>query len=138
MSAEEYLQRIEKIKTMIHNKQIEVSEWKDKAKGNTGQAEGERVQSSGDKQKMANAVNTYADIEKEIEVLQAELNAIIKTIERLPAKQYDVLHKFYFQGMSISCIAEEKNKSRHWAYGHYKKALKGVENILKEGQHGWT
>lgn len=136
MSAEEYLQRIEKIKIMIHNKQIEVSEWKDKAKGNTGQAEGERVQSSGDKQKMANAVNTYADIEKEIEDLKAELNAIIKTIEQLPAKQYDVLHKFYFQGISMACIAEENNKSRYWAYGQYKKALKGIENILEGGQHG--
>lgn len=136
MKAEEYLQQVEKKQRMIDNKRIEVAKWKDKAEGNTGQAEGERVQSSGDKQKMANAVNTYTDLEKEIDALQAEVDAVIKTIEQLPTKQYDLLHKRYVQGIPLKAIAMEKKKSTSWVYGLHKKALFGVESILKGGQHG--
>lgn len=82
---------------LITNKQIEVDQWKIIASSSSANSEGERVQSSGNQQKMADAVARYVDI-------QAEINAdidrlvdlkreIISVIEQLDAISYDILHK---------------------------------------------
>lgn len=99
MKAKDFLLQIKKLDKLIENKLIEKEQWKAIAKGITVKADGERVQSSGSKQKMADAVGKYVDIDAEIDRYIDELvdkkNDIISVIEQLPVHEYDLLHKMY-------------------------------------------
>lgn len=144
MKAKEYLHQVEKLDNMIHNKQIEVEQWRYIAMGSGSFAEGERVQSSGNQQKMADAVARYIDIETQI---NADIDRyidikqqVISTIEQLPANEYDLLHKMYIGIMEDSCtryltldeVADIKNKSYSWATTLHGRALASVQKILDE------
>lgn len=132
MKAREYLEQYIKWEKAIQNKRAEVAKWKTKASKTTGDTEGERVKASGSKQKMADAVNEYADIETEIQALEEGQRAIIKTIEQLPAIKYDILHKYYIQDISLKEICYKAGKSYSWGTTNHKKALKDVQKILDE------
>ena len=112
MDAKEYLKQVEKLDLRIKNKLIEQQQWKDIALGITANMEGERVQSSGAKSKMADAVGRCVDVEAEIDSLIDLLidtkKEVIQTIESLDsATEYNVLH------MSIEILPRRaiKNKS---------------------------
>ena len=66
MRAKDYLNQISKIDRLIENKIAEMDQWKAIATGTTSYSEGDRVQSSGSKEKMADAVARYLDMENEI------------------------------------------------------------------------
>ena len=87
MDAKSFLQQVEMLDAKITNKQIERQQWKDIALGITASIGGERVQSSGSQQKMADAVIKCVDMESEIDNLIDEFihtkKEIIETIERL-------------------------------------------------------
>ena len=100
MDAKTFLKQLRKIDKMIVNKEIEIEQWKAIAEGTTAQMGGERVQSSGSQDKMANAVCKYTIIEQEVKKHRDELIAVkqdvISVIESLEnAMEYDVLHKMY-------------------------------------------
>ena len=136
MNAKEYLLQIQKLDRLIENKLMEVAHWKSVATGTTVCAEGDRVQSSGSKQKMADAVCRYlhmedeinADIDRLVDIKQD----IIKTIEQLPVKEYDLLHKIYVQGMEMYEAAVEMDKSYRWATSVHGRALANVQKVLDE------
>lgn len=134
MKAKEYLQQAEAMNTVINNKMAEKAQWKDIALGITSHSEGERVQASGSKQKMADAISKCVDIEAEIDRLIDRLidlkREIISTIEQLNATEYDVLHKRYIQGMQFDEIGAAKNKSKSWATTVHGRALQNVQKIL--------
>ena len=56
MEAKEFMRQPEKLDVRIRNKLIERQQWREMALGITANMEGERVQSSGTKTKMAYAV----------------------------------------------------------------------------------
>lgn len=135
MKAKDYLMQVEKLDLIIHNKMIEVDQWKAIATGTTASSsDGERVQSSGSQQKMADAVHKYIEIEEEINSYIDNLidtkKEIISTIEMLPAIEYDLLHKMYIQYMNIDEVAEALNKTYSWATTVHGRALKHVQDIL--------
>lgn len=134
MKSKEYLLQIRKLDTMINNKQTEVDHWKAVAEGTGAWSDGERVQSSGNKQKMASAVDRYVDIQAEItddiDKLIRLKREVIKTIEPLPEKEYDVLHKFYVQGMTFEDIADFHERSYSWATSVHGRALANLQKIL--------
>lgn len=136
MKAQEYLKQYKKQETIIANCWAEVARWKDIALSITGNTEGERVQSSGSKQKMADAVVEYSDIEAENkqEIAEArEIQREIKeTIKRLKEAEFDVLHKVYIQGMEYKEVAASKNKSVSWATSVHGNALTSLQQILDE------
>lgn len=136
MNAKDYLKQLRKLDIMIQNKLAEKEQWKGVALGITAQMGGERVQSSGSKQKMADAVNRYVDIEREIdEYIDKLIDAkkdVINVIERLDATHYDVLHKRYIQGMSYDEIGYVCGQSKSWATTTHGHALKNVQKILDE------
>lgn len=112
--AKEYLQRIEDIDIRIKNKSIEKADhealkW-DIATSITANMSGERVQSSGSKHKMADAiddkVNYAQNIDKQIAKLETEKQEIISTIELLPKDEYDILHKAYVQYKKYATLKE--------------------------------
>lgn len=134
MKAKEYLKQISKIEKMITNKQIEIEQWKSMALGTSAPILSERVQLSGSQQKMADAINTYADIEVEI---QKDINRlfkvkqdIISTIEQLPEIEYDLLHKVYVQFSSFYDVAQELDKTYSWVTTTHGRALKYIQDII--------
>lgn len=134
--AQEYLDQIEKLNAMIENKTVEVEQWRDVALGMTSHSEGERVQSSGSQQKMADAINRVVDLQAEINALIDKMidtkQEIIRTIELLNATEYDVLHKRYIQGMTFDEIGVAKRKSKSWATTVHGRALQNLNLILDE------
>lgn len=132
--AKEFLSQIKKWDVMIDNKLKEVEQWKAIATRTTAQMGSERVQSSGSQQKMADAVGTYIDIQKEIlknvDRLRKSRKEVIDVIERLNATEYDVLHKRYVQGFTYKEIGTSCGKTEGWATTIHGRALQNVEKIL--------
>lgn len=139
MKSKDYLKQIEKLDTLIQNKLAEKGRWKDIALGITTSTEGERVQSSGSQQKMADAINRCIDIEREIDSFVDGMvdlkKEIIQTIEQLNPTEYDVLHKRYIQNMTFDEIAEAKRKSKSWATTVHGRALQSVQRILDDREN---
>lgn len=134
MKAKDYLQQISKLDKMIQNKMIEKEQWKDMATSTTASSDGERVQSSGSQQKMADAVCKYVAIEAEINSQIDKLielkKDVISTIEQLPSTEYDLLHIVYIQFKSFEEAAEIYKKTYSWATTVHGRALKHVQDIL--------
>lgn len=136
MRAKDYMMQVIRLDTMIDNKMVEISHWRSIATGITVASEGERVQSSGRKDKMAEAVTKYLsieeDINRDIDKLVEAKQDIIKTIESLPVEEYDVLHKRYIQRMELIEIAEAAKRSYSWATWIHGRGLADVQKILNE------
>lgn len=131
--------QVEKLDKLIQNKIIEKDQWYSIAVGVTTSGESERVQSSGNQQKMANAVEKYVDLEKEID---AEIDRlidlkkdVINVIESLNSAEYDVLHKRYIQSLPFAEIAADRKISYSQATTIHGRALESVQAIL-DGRNG--
>lgn len=139
MKAKDYLMQVEKLDTIIRNKLVEKAQWMDISLGVTSQLGGEKVQSSGNQQKMANAIERCIDMEAEINALIDRLidtkKDIIETIEQLNATEYDVLHKRYIQHLSYFDIAAIKDRDYNWVTTVHGRALKSVQRILDEREY---
>lgn len=140
MDAKQFLRQLKKLDKMIENKLAEKARWKAIATGTTAQMGGEKVQSSGSQQKMADAVCRYVDIEKEIDeqidILIDTRQDVISVIEKLKTTEYDILHKMYVQYMSLYDVADIYNKSYSWATTVHGRALKNVQAILDQRKGG--
>ena len=135
MKAQEFLRQVRKLDLQITNKLIEKQQWKDIALGITANMDGERVQSSGGKSKMANAVEKCVDMEAEIDGLVDKLidvkKEVIHAIEQLDSPtEYDVLHRRYIQFLSLQDIADHYRKDYGWATTTHGRALKSLQEIL--------
>ena len=135
MRAIEFLEQIEKIDAMIANKLEEIEQWKALAMSTTAPINGDRVQSSGSQQKMADATIRYVTIEEDlktdIERLKKARRDIVEVIEQLPVKQYDVLHKIYIQGLTFQQIADIQGTTKSTVNNMKKKAVRNVQAILE-------
>lgn len=136
MKAKEYLKQIHKLEKMIENKMIEREQWFSIATGTSSVMCGERVQTSGNKQKMADSIGNYIDIENEIikyiNDLVKKRDDVISTIEQLDVTEYDVLHRIYVQNQNIDDVSEAYDKTYSWATTLHGRALKHVQNIIDE------
>jgi DNA-directed RNA polymerase specialized sigma24 family protein len=136
VNARELLERIEKIDTMIENKNIEKILFKDSISCTASSFGGEKVQSSRNIHKMEDNIVKYLDFELDIDSsiaqLREERKEIISLIEQLPTAYYDVLHKLYVQRLSFKEIAFKCKKSESWATTVHGRALKALQKILDE------
>lgn len=135
MKAKEYLQQVKKIDKLIENKLIEKEQWFAIATGTTASSEdGDRVQSSGSQQKMADAVCKMIEIQEEInnliDMYIDTKQGVINTIEQLPADEYDVLHKIYIQGKNMRQTAAACDKSYDWVKIVHKQGMRDVQMFL--------
>jgi hypothetical protein len=134
MRAKDFLLQIEKLTAMIRNKQIEVRQLKDMAESTTADMAGERVQSTGNPQRFADAIGRYVDLEAElnhdIDALVAKKKEVIGVIEQLNATEYDVLHRIYVQGQTLQEVASAKDRTYSWATTTHGQALKSVQRII--------
>lgn len=136
MNAKEYLKQIEKLNRQIENKMIEREQWRSIAHNVSSNWGGERVQSSGNPDKMSNAIVNYLEIENEINACIAALiekkKEIIGVIETLNADEYDLLHKVYVQGLTLGEAAYACDKSQTSISTLHGRALKKVQDLIDE------
>lgn len=136
MRAKEYLLQLGKIDRLIENKIAEMEHWQSIATNTTAHSEGDRVQSSGSKEKMAEAVCRYLQIGEElkatVDLLIETKQEVIRTIEQLEVDEYDVLHKMYVQGKTFQEVAEDKTKSYSWVTSKHGRGLASLQRILDE------
>ena len=132
MVAEQYLDRVKKIDTMLKNKIRDYHRWMEIAEGLGGGSLGERVQTSRNLHQLPAALGCYVDLEEEIRSLKQERQEIIKTIERLPSTEYDLIYKFYVQDYTLKELAYHFGKSYDWVKLKKKHALMLVQTMLDE------
>ena len=136
MDAKCFLSQVKKLDLQIKNKLIEKQQWKDIALGITANMDGERVQSSGAKSKMADAIEKCVDMEAEIDSLVDKLidtkKEVIQTIEQLDSPtEYDILHRRYIQFMSLQEIADYYGRDYTTITTAHGRALKNVQALLE-------
>lgn len=105
MTAKEYLKQIEKIETLMRNKNIECK----------------KAEDIGIPQSV---------IHDEIQELYKKRKAIIETIEQLPEAEYDVLYKIYVQGSTLYEVASDRVISYSLATTIHGRALKHLEGLI--------
>ena len=135
MKAQDYLAQLEVIETRIRNIQFDIAQLKGLALSITPSYEGERVQSSGNSQRMATAIDRWADKEQE---LNASIDRLVdlrleiaSTIEHMKKpKESGVLHMLYIQGMSFKEVALAYDKSVSWATSVHGRALQSLQKEL--------
>lgn len=136
MKAKDYLRQLKMLDKLIENKLAEKEQWKAMATSTTQQLTADRVQTSGNPQKMADAVCKIIEIEAEIDACIDSLvdtkRDAIKTLERLNPTEYDLLHKVYVQFFTLEEVADRRGKSYSWATTVHGRALKNVQRILDE------
>lgn len=134
MKAKDYLRQLKMLDRLIENKLAEKEQWKAMATSTTQQLTADRVQTSGNQQKMADAVCKIIEIEAEIDACIDSLvdtkRDVIKTLERLNPTEYDLLHKVYVQFLTFEEVADKKGKSYSWVTTVHGRALKNVQRIL--------
>lgn len=139
--AQIYLEQVKGLDTKIKNKLIEQQQWKDIALSITANMEGERVQSSGSKSKLENAMVKCVDMDAEIDSLVDQLidtkKEVIQTIEQLYSPiEYDILHKRYIQYKSLQDIADHYGRDCGWAKVTCKRACDHIQAILNKKYGG--
>lgn len=134
--AQIFLEQVERYDSIIKNKLIEKQQWKDIALGITANMDGERVQSSGAKDKMASAVERCVDMEAEIDSLIDKLidtkKEVIQTIEQLYSPmEYKLLHMRYIQYIPLKEIADLLGVEYTNVTTMHGRALKNVQMMLE-------
>lgn len=138
METKEFLSQPKRLDLQIKNKLIEKQQWRDLALGITANMDGERVQSSGSQQKMADAIAKCIDMEAEIDNLIDRLidkkKEVIEVIEQVDSPiEYDVLHRIYIQYHTLQDVADHYGKEYGWATTTHGRALKSVQEIRERG-----
>lgn len=139
MKAKDYLLQLRKLDKMIENKLAERERWNAIATSVTQQLSADRVVTSGNPQKMENAILNLIEAENEVDEAIASCVAtrreIIATIDKLcNANQtyYEVIHEIYVQNLTLSDVAEKRGQSRSWADQNHGRALNIVQRIIDE------
>jgi DNA-directed RNA polymerase specialized sigma24 family protein len=97
-----------------------------------GASLGDRVLSSRNLHRGADAIGNYIDVEAEIKDLKNERLSIIKTIEQLPAMEYDVIYKTYVDCFSLKEIAYDQKCSIDTVRRNKLRGLNHVQAILDQ------
>lgn len=130
-----FLEQPRRLNTIIQNKLIEKKQWREMATSITASTDGERVQSSGAKEKMADAVIKCVDMEAEIDRLVDKLidtkKEVIQIIEQLDSPiEYNLLHMRYIQYKSLQEIADYYKRDYGWAKTTHGRAIKSVQLLI--------
>lgn len=134
--ARDFLEQVRKLDKMIENKMYEKMHWKDAATSITTSLGEEKIQTSSSQQKMADSIDRYIDLEREIDHCIDNLadakKDVISVIEQLNTNEYDLLHKVYVQYLTFDDVADANGKSYSWVTSMHRTALKNVQRILNK------
>jgi DNA-directed RNA polymerase specialized sigma subunit len=135
MNARDYVGQIEDIDEQIRIIRFDIQQLKESELVITPSYEGERVQASGNNQRMATAIERRADKERELERIMDRLVdkklEISETIRRMKRpKEKGVLHMVYIQGKNFKEVAQHYDKSVSWATSVHGRALQSLQKEL--------
>lgn len=116
MTTKQYLNQIDRANKTINNKLSEVYQLKQIVCSISVSVSDDRVQSSGSKDKLGDAVSKIIDLENEINTIidgfMDKKQKIVNQIENIEDNmQYQVLFSRYIEGKTFESIAEETNYS---------------------------
>ena len=139
--AQVFLESYELDNVKVECKLEERQFWHDLSLTITGQMAGERVQSSGSKDKMAQArdicVSMEGDILEQVKNLAARQKEVTGVLDKLDnPTEYKVLHQRYIQLKQLKVIADNFGSDYTWATTVHGRALKSVEAILERIGYG--
>ena len=132
MDTKQYLSQIERLDKMIQNKLSEIYQLKTMACSVTVSNDGDRVQNSGDKDRMGTTVAKIVDLERETDELvdsfvdlKKETMLIIRMIKS--ERHREILFKKYLEQKSLYEIAEELGMTDRGCKKAHKRALEEFE-----------
>ena len=116
MTTKQYLNQVRRYDRMISNKLSEIYQLKTLATSISVATDGDRVQSSGNKDRMGNTVARLVDLEREtdklIQVYTDKRQVIISQIDIMEDMNfYDVLFHRYIEGKTFDAIADDMHYS---------------------------
>lgn len=134
--AKYYLEEIEKYDRLMQNKIAEIKQLRCLATSVTAVLKPDKVQTSGAGDKVGHIVSLIVDTEAELQTIInhffSEKTERIKLIEQLENPlEYTVLHKKYIQYKRFDDIAAEENYTLQYIYEVHAKALKKIDDMLK-------
>ena len=124
----------------IECKLAEVQQWDDLAKSITQVMGGDRVQSTGSKDKLGEAV-ANCDIAKtevaaSVEELIEKRKEITQELDKVENPTfYKLLHQRYIQHKQLKTVADNMKGSYDWATTTHGRALKSFQTILDGGSY---
>lgn len=128
MTAERFFEQIRKLDEMIIAKKADWGALLDMGTkitaGMDGMPHGTEVAD-----KVGNISAKMADLSKEIGVLEARRDMLLKILESLPPDEYGALHRHYIRGMTWEEVAEDMNVSIATAYRYRKSGLDMLEQV---------
>jgi hypothetical protein len=112
MNTKQYLNQVRRYDRMISNKLSEIYQLKTLATSISVATDSDRVQSSGNKDRMGNTVARLVDLEREtdklIQVYTEKRQVIISQIDSMEDMNfYDVLFHRYIEGKTFEAISED-------------------------------
>lgn len=134
MTTKEYLNQIERLDKMITNKLSEIYQLKIMACSITVSGDSERVQTSGNQDKLGSTIAKIVDLERETDELVDSLvdkrKEILKQIDSMKnIDHYDVLHKHYVERRTFQDIADTENWSIRQVFNIHGRALQEFEKM---------
>lgn len=136
MKAKEYLQKIAFLDSKIDSNKEKVKQYKESAENRTSNLTPNKVQTSKSKQKMADAVCSYSDLEAIIKADEESRQEIINTICSLSPHESTVLYKCYVDGKTLWEVSRDIDKSYSWVTKIHSKGIKSVQVILDNRKAG--
>ena len=134
MTTKEYLNQIERLDKMITNKLSEIYQLKIMACSITVSGDSERVQTSGNQDKLGSTIAKIVDLERETDELVDSLvdkrKEILRQIDNMKnIDHYDVLHKHYVERRTFQDIADSGNWSIRQVFNIHGRALQEFEKM---------
>lgn len=128
MTTEKYLSQAVRFERMIKNKFSEMARYQDLITSVSVSTEGERVQSSGSKDKIGEFASRIIDMQNEIQSLTVKRDTIINQIEGIENPDlYQVLYSKYVDGMNLYEIKDVIHCSKTQVYRVHEKAIAEFE-----------
>ena len=135
MKAKEYLQKIFFLESKINSDRERVRTYKELAVNKVSKLTPDKIQSTSSKQKMADAVCVYSDIEKTIKADEKKKQEIIDTISRLTPYESIVLYKCYVDRLTLKQTAKVICRSYSWVSKKHHDGLNSIQKILDEREN---
>lgn len=130
LTAEQYLSQIKKLDAVIVNKLKDHRRWVELAEGIGGFSVGERVQSTRNLHKSAEAIGRYIDIEAEINALREQRRGIVAVIEMLPKDEYQIIYAEYVDGHMLKELPSRFKRSYDWVKKKKRSGIEMVQEII--------
>lgn len=128
MTTKEYLSQISRFDRMIKNKLMDIYQLKTMAYSVTAPNDGERIQTSSNKDKMGLVVSKIVDLENEVDSMVDNRSLIVSRIDNMEdTEMYDVLAKKFILGKDLKAIAIERGFTYRHINRIYNNAIKEFE-----------